>query len=97
VLNVTEAPERGKFCTNLVSYQLPDIVARFFVLKTFSETAKTKARDMIAAIEEQFEGMIKVTEWMDENTRKNAVDKLHMISNKVGYVLIPSTCASIQS
>jgi putative endopeptidase len=80
-----QMPPRWKRCTRLVDEQLGDALGEVFVTKTFAPQTKQDAAKMIQQIEEEMATDLKELSWMSEATRKQALEKLHGIANKVGY------------
>lgn len=56
-----------------------------YVRKHFRQDSKAAALEMVNGIRYQFENILKEVNWMDEETRKSAVAKLHSMSTHIGY------------
>lgn len=82
---VKQMPERWKTCTRLVDRDLGDALGQVFVSKTFSPQTKGDALKMTLEIESEMERDIKDLTWMSEETKRQALLKLHGIVNKIGY------------
>jgi endothelin-converting enzyme/putative endopeptidase len=76
---------RWKRCVKAADEAMGEALARPFVKRTLGESGKTDAQRMIRAIEHAMEGNLQKLAWMDEPTKKRAVEKLHKIANKIGY------------
>ena len=76
---------RWKRCIANTDELLGESLGQAFVKKTFGEDGKTATRTMIVAIEKAMEENLEKLAWMDDPTRKAAVEKLHAIANKIGY------------
>ncbi|KAH7359692.1 hypothetical protein BKA66DRAFT_573986 [Pyrenochaeta sp. MPI-SDFR-AT-0127] len=79
------APERWRTCVNHVDSGLGWILSRFFVEKAFSADAKKFGDTIITDIKTEFAKKLNAAEWMDKDTTKKAVEKVHNIVQKIGY------------
>ncbi|CAP61572.1 uncharacterized protein PODANS_4_1760 [Podospora anserina S mat+] len=79
------APERWRTCVNHVDDGLGWILSRFFVEKAFSAEAKKFGDLIVSDIKDEFVKKLKATEWMDDDTTKKAIEKVHNIVQKIGY------------
>ncbi|KAG9244303.1 peptidase family M13 [Calycina marina] len=83
--------ERWKTCVNhLNSAYDPNsglgwILSRFYVEEAFSAKAKEFGDQVVTDIKDRFTDKLKAIEWMDEDTTKLAIDKVHQIVQKIGY------------
>lgn len=77
--------ERYKICISHVDNGLGWILSRFYVEAAFSAQAKTLGDQIISDIREQFIARIKTLAWMDDQTKKVAIDKATNIIQKIGY------------
>ncbi|KAL5015470.1 hypothetical protein ScPMuIL_009740 [Solemya velum] len=73
-----------KTCSSFVNGNLGLAVGRLFIKETFDEDAKTNA-NLIHHIRGAFRELISELDWMDDETRRVAVDKLNFMKNRVGY------------
>jgi endothelin-converting enzyme/putative endopeptidase len=80
-----EQPPRWKRCVESVDDAIGDLLGQAYVDKAFPGDSKDKALEMIKDIEAAFEQGLPKLEWMDDNTRKAALQKLRAITNKIGY------------
>jgi putative endopeptidase len=85
ITGVTAQPPRWKFCSGASEDYLGELVGRYFVLQYFSSDALNKSRSMIGRIEEAFSDNIQSLEWMDEQTKTYALQKLNAFINKIGH------------
>ncbi|USP78574.1 hypothetical protein yc1106_05848 [Curvularia clavata] len=91
------APERWRTCVGHVDNSLGWILSRFFVEKAFSAKAKTFGDTIVKDIKTEFTKKLNAAEWMDDDTTKKAVEKVHNIVQKIGYptkspdIMDPST------
>ncbi|XP_033211544.1 neprilysin-2-like [Belonocnema kinseyi] len=80
-----ERQVQWKECLDMVSSELEFIIGALYVRKYFSPESKKKAEELAVDIEQQFKAMLQEIDWMDEDTRKLALDKLASIKNFIGY------------
>ena len=76
---------RWKRCAQYVDTDLGEALGRAYVDHYFSPEAKQQALKMVKQIEAQMEADIESLSWMTPQTKKNALEKLHAIANKIGY------------
>jgi endothelin-converting enzyme/putative endopeptidase len=82
---VKQMPPRWKKCTRMVDHQLGDALGQVFVAKTFGPQTKQDALQMTQQIETEMGTDIKSLTWMSDETKQQALKKLHSIVNKIGY------------
>ncbi|MFO0656628.1 MAG: M13 family metallopeptidase [Polyangia bacterium] len=76
---------RWKRCVGFVDHAMGEALGTAFVSKTFGDDGKAKALEIIHGIEGAMEQSVKALPWMDEPTRKAALEKLTRIANKIGF------------
>ncbi len=76
---------RWKRCVSLVDEQLGEALGQEFVRRAFSPEMKKSTVEMTQYIEDAMKQDIEQLTWMSPQTKKNALEKLHTIVNKVGY------------
>jgi putative endopeptidase len=76
---------RWKRCVALVDGQLGEALGQEFVARAFSPEMKQRTLDMTKQIEKAMEEDITQLIWMGPETKRQALEKLHSIVNKVGY------------
>jgi endothelin-converting enzyme/putative endopeptidase len=82
---VKELPPRWKKCTRLVDRQLGDALGQVFVAKTFAPQTKEDALKVTQQIETEMGRDIQDLTWMGDATKRQALEKLHAVVNKIGY------------
>jgi len=82
---VPELKPRWKRCVQLVDRQLGEALGREFVRLTFGPKLKAKALEMTRQIEKALQQDLETLSWMSPETRKNALEKLKALTNKIGY------------
>jgi predicted metalloendopeptidase len=55
------------------------------VQETFGASGKERTLQMVQEIEAEMAKDIQAVPWMSNATRKQAIDKLHAVANKIGY------------
>ncbi|KAI5630581.1 VLP3p-6 [Venturia canescens] len=76
---------RWKECVKIVSQTLPVNVGALYVKKYFNEAAKKNVVDMVMNIKQEFEKTLEKAEWLDEKTRRNALEKSDAMTHHVAY------------
>ena len=64
---------------------LGDAVGQLYVAKHFPESAKKRMDELVANLLKSYESSIHELEWMTNETRQQALQKLHAITPKIGY------------
>jgi putative endopeptidase len=82
---VKEIAPRWKQCVRYVDRDLGEALGEEFVRRTFAADTKQRTVDMTRRIEKAMENEIKTLDWMTDATKTRALEKLHLIANKVGY------------
>jgi membrane metallo-endopeptidase-like protein 1 len=81
----TERESRWKECVDIVSGSLSLSVGALYVRKYFHEDAKKNAVEMVTDIRNQFKQILRNVSWMDEETKKSALDKAMSMSSHIAY------------
>ncbi|WP_353069654.1 M13 family metallopeptidase [Tunturibacter empetritectus] len=82
---VPAMPPRWKTCTRGVDRDLGEALGQEFVKRTFSADTKAKTQLMTEQIETAMKQEIENLNWMSPATKQEALRKLHVIRNKIGY------------
>jgi putative endopeptidase len=82
---VQQLPPRWKRCVRLVDRELGEALGQEFVARTFTTNTKKDAVEMTRKIEQAMEEDINQLTWMGPETKKQALEKLHGVVNKIGY------------
>lgn len=82
---VQQLPPRWKRCVRQVDHFLGEALGQEFVNRTFTAGTKKDALQMTRRIEQAMEDDIKEITWMGPETKKQALEKLHAVVNKIGY------------
>ena len=78
-------PPRWKTCTRAVDRNLGEALGQEFVKRTFTADTKAKTQLMTEQIETAMQHEIENLDWMSPETKQEALRKLHVIRNKIGY------------
>jgi putative endopeptidase len=70
---------------DLVNNNMGEIVGKVYVGKHFSPEAKTRMLKLVDNLLKAYESSIKELDWMGEDTKKQALDKLSKFTPKIGY------------
>jgi putative endopeptidase len=82
---VEQQPPRWKRCVRLVDRDLGEALGQEFVKRTFTGETKQKTLAMTEQIEQAMQQDIEQLTWMGPGTKKQALEKLHAVVNKIGY------------
>jgi predicted metalloendopeptidase len=78
-------PALDSVCMSQVSRNMVDALARPFIAKTFSATARTRAESIIHAITKAMDQNLATAPWLDFTTRLEAETKLHKVEPLIGF------------
>jgi putative endopeptidase len=76
---------RWKRCVQDVDDDLGEALGQAYAEKYFSAAAKTEVLKMVKEIEAAMQQDIQTLPWMSADTKKNALEKLQAVVNKVGF------------
>jgi endothelin-converting enzyme/putative endopeptidase len=82
---VPEMQPRWKRCVSLVDHNLGEAMGQVFVEKNFTADTKARTLTMTKEIEAAMQKEIEGLPWMSPATKKQALLKLHGVTNKIGY------------
>jgi putative endopeptidase len=80
-----EQAARWKRCSNSVNGALGEALGKVYVEQYFAGDSKAKMTEMVADIEAAMGRDIDQLEWMSAVTKVRAKEKLHEVTNKIGY------------
>jgi endothelin-converting enzyme/putative endopeptidase len=81
----TQLKPRWRRCVSATDDELGEALGRKFVEKTFGEQGKERTLEMVHEIEFEMGKDIESLAWMSEQTKQQAMVKLHAVANKIGY------------
>ncbi len=80
-----ELRPRWKRCVGFVDNDLGEALGQKFVERTFGAEGKERTLQMVHTIERELGKDIMALDWMSPATKQKAIEKLHAITNKIGY------------
>ena len=81
----TEIKPRWKRCAELTDQQLGEALGQKYVEKYFPPEAKARMQEMVKNILLAMDDVIRGLDWMDEETKKKALEKRATFVPKLGY------------
>ncbi|WP_444994374.1 M13 family metallopeptidase [Aliikangiella sp. IMCC44359] len=86
ILNGTpQQEERWKRAVSTVNNLLGEVVGKIYVKKYFKPEAKARMVTLVENLREAYRQAIIELDWMGEDTKKQALDKLAKFTPKIGY------------
>jgi len=82
---VAEQEPRWKRAVDSVNDNMGELLGQLYVEKYFQSESKIRMDIMIQNLIKAYEVSIGELEWMGEDTRQQALDKLHKFTPKIGY------------
>ena len=79
-----EKPE-DKRSIGIVNSYAGEMMGKLFVEQYFSETSKTKMQKLVGNVLDIMDDSLKTNDWLTENTKNIAVEKLTTFTSKIGY------------
>jgi putative endopeptidase len=80
-----ELRPRWKRCVGHTNSDLGEAVGQIYVQQTFGAEGKERTLAMVGALEKALGDDIKSSPWMGDETKAQALVKLHAITNRIGY------------
>ena len=80
-----EMRPRWKRCIQLEDGELGEALGQEYVNRTFGQEGKQRTLEMVHYIEQALAQDLRKIDWMSPQTRQKAIEKLHAITNKIGY------------
>ncbi|MGC2661536.1 MAG: M13 family metallopeptidase, partial [Bryobacteraceae bacterium] len=81
----TELKPRWKRCVTDTDGEIGEALGRKFVEETFGQQGKERTLELVSDIEREMANDIETISWMSPETKKQALIKLHGVTNKIGY------------
>lgn len=82
---VTEKESRTDECISIITHRFSLILSALYVQNYFTDEAKQNAVQIVADIREQFDKLIEKVDWMDDETKLNALEKSKLMASYVAY------------
>lgn len=80
-----EQKPRWKRAVAILDGSLGEEIGRLYVEKYFPESAKKRMENLVKNLQRAYEIRIKDLNWMSDETKKQALEKLHTFRAKIGY------------
>ena len=80
-----ELQPRWKRCVALTDNELGEALGQEYVARTFGVEGKQRTLAMVKSLEQALGQDIQHLDWMTPATKQKAMEKLHAITNKIGY------------
>jgi putative endopeptidase len=84
-MGAKELRPRWKRCVDYTDSDLGEALGQKYVELTFGEEGKQRTLAMVRALEKALQRDIEQLDWMTPATKKRALEKLHAVTNKIGY------------
>ncbi|PCI33623.1 MAG: peptidase M13 [Alphaproteobacteria bacterium] len=82
---VPEQQPQWKRAVRAVNSNLGEVIGEVYVAQHFKPEAKTRMLELVANLSKAYEASIKTLDWMGEETKVKALEKLHKFTPKIGY------------
>ncbi|WP_430431537.1 M13 family metallopeptidase [Oceanicaulis sp.] len=92
----TEQRPRDRRGVNLVGGALGHAVGQIYVERHFPPSSKTQMEDLVNRLTVAFRGRLEQLEWMDDETREQALTKLSTFEPRIGYPEIWDTYEGLE-
>jgi putative endopeptidase len=80
-----EITPRWQFASSIIDNQLGDLLGQLYVDKYFKPEAKTRMLELVNNLQQTFSGRIQRLDWMSDETKAKALEKLASFGKKIGY------------
>ncbi|RYY98092.1 MAG: M13 family peptidase [Chitinophagaceae bacterium] len=80
-----EMTPRWQFVSGLIDQQLGDQLGQLYVARYFKPAAKARMLALVNNLQETFAGRIRNLDWMSEETKLRALEKLNAFTKKIAY------------
>lgn len=91
-----EMSPRWQFVSGIIDNQLGDLLGQLYVSKYFKPEAKVRMQELVKNLESTFAGRIQRLDWMSDETKVKALEKLNAFTKKIGYPDVWRDYASIK-
>jgi putative endopeptidase len=82
---IEERLPRWKRALNNVNSSLGEVVGKVYVTRHFPPAAKERMMELVGNLIRAYDASIRELDWMGEETKKEALDKLSKFTPKIGY------------
>jgi len=80
-----EMTPRWERTFNLIDRNIGELLGQLYVAKYFKPEAKKRMEELVKNLSQTFEERIKTLDWMSDETKEKALEKLHAFTPKIGY------------
>jgi putative endopeptidase len=80
-----EPPQRERVITQQIAAQLYHPLSQLYVQANFPDSTRREITEMVAHMKDEFASRLRSNAWLDDATRKAALEKLAKIDIQVGY------------
>ncbi len=80
-----EQTPRWQAVSSIIDNQLGDLLGQLYVSKYFKPEAKVRMQGLVKNLETTFAGRIQRLDWMSDETKMKALEKLNSFTKKIGY------------
>jgi putative endopeptidase len=80
-----EQTPRWQRVSGLIDRSLGDLLGQLYVEKYFSAAAKQRMKELVDNLQQTFGDRIRRVDWMSEETKQKAIEKLQAFIKKIGY------------
>jgi putative endopeptidase len=80
-----EQSPRWQRISGLIDQQLGDLLGQLYVSKYFKPEAKVRMQELVNNLQQTFASRIQRLDWMSDETKAKAMEKLNAITRKIGY------------
>ncbi len=85
LVGIPQMQVRWKRCVSATDAALGEALGKVYVQKYFAGDSKQQTLDMVKAIEAAMNNDLTTLSWMSPETKVKAIQKLDLITNKIGY------------
>jgi putative endopeptidase len=80
-----EQSPRWQTVSGIIDGSLGDLLGQLYVSKYFKPEAKQRMLDLVNNLQQTFAGRIKQLDWMSDDTKGRALEKLNAFTKKIAY------------
>ncbi|KAI8356896.1 hypothetical protein B0O80DRAFT_384153 [Mortierella sp. GBAus27b] len=78
-------PARWEKCVSAINDALGPMAGYYYIEKAFTGDSKDMAEDIMTSLRTAFSSKISTIDWLDNETRSNATEKVDLLTQKIGY------------
>ncbi|MEI6947968.1 M13 family metallopeptidase [Paraflavisolibacter sp. H34] len=80
-----EQSPRWQRISGLIDRQLGDLIGQLYVARHFKPEAKARMQELVTNLQTTFAARIQRLDWMSDETKARALEKLNAFTKKIGY------------